>query len=393
VIQDNIRLLMRHLPEGFEEASRETGAVTRTGKVIKNPSDLMWLMLSHLSHGLTLTNTSALALASGLGTLSAVALMRRLANCGGWFKWALGRMASPGVAKHRPPEGFGDYRMLAVDASRVCSGVSKFSKPLNLHFALDIFAMASHACRITGEKTGETLANFTAAKGDLFVGDRIYASKRGMAHCLAGGADFILRLRSGAFAMLADDGARLDLPGLLAAEAEGETADIPVTVDLSRHGMGMRRLRVCAVRKSGRDIEETRRRIDRKDSRRQEETSAEAKKFNEYIVLVTSLPEGIGADKVLAAYRYRWQVELYFKRFKSLLGAGEIPKKRADCMEAWLNGKLMLAVLLEVLHAKLDSPPLGRGGGGGAQHMEGTVFHSAGRQEQPCLPGGRDGRL
>ena len=365
--QDNIRRLMRHLPEGFEGAGRETGAATRTGRVIKKPSDLMWLMLSHLAHGLTLTNTSALAQAAGLGTLSDVAFMNRLANCGDWSKWVLGRLASHGVADCRKPEGLDGYRMLAVDASRVRSGVSKFSKSWNLHFALDVFAMASHEFKMTGGETGETLANFTAAKGDLFVGDRIYASKRGMAHCLAGGADFILRLRSGAFTLLADDGTRLDLPGLLAATAEGGAADIPVTVDLTPHGLGMRRLRVCALRKSARDTGAALRKMDRKDSRRQKTTSAEARKFNEHIVLVTSLPERVGADKVLAAYRYRWQVELYFKRFKSLLGAGEVPKKRADCMEAWLNGKLMLAVLLETLHAKLASPPLpGRGRRGAA---------------------------
>jgi len=42
----------------------------------------------------------------------------------------------------------------------------------------------------------------------------------------------------------------------------------------------------------------------------------------------------VNEDEVLAVYRYRWQVELYFKRRKSLLRTGEVPKKRAECMEA-----------------------------------------------------------
>jgi hypothetical protein len=37
---------------------------------------------------------------------------------------------------------------------------------------------------------------------------------------------------------------------------------------------------------------------------------------------------------------------------------GEVPKKRAECMEAWLNGKMLLAVLFEVLLSKLDFFPL-----------------------------------
>ncbi|MDR0702782.1 MAG: transposase [Azoarcus sp.] len=95
-----------------------------------------------------------------------------------------------------------------------------------------------------------------------------------------------------------------------------------------------------------------------RDSKRQKETSVGAKLLNEYIVLITSLPGEISADEVLSAYRYRWQVELYFKRLKSLLGMGEIPKRRTESMEAWLNGEMVLAVLFEVLLSKLDSPPL-----------------------------------
>ena len=373
--RDNIRQLMEHLPRGYEEASRETGAVRREGKVIKKPCDLMWLMLCHLSQGATLTNTSALSEAAGLGRLSDVGIMNRLANCTEWFKWAQRELAGAGVADYLKPEGFEAYRVLAVDASRVCSGVSRFSKRWNLHFALDLFAMASHEYKITGEESGETLTNFAAEEGDLFVGDRIYASKRGMAHCLAGGAQFVLRIRCGAFKMLSAEGSEVDLAKLLAATGSNRAVDIPVTVDLTPHGAGLHQVRICALKKSAGDIENTLKRMGAKDSRKQKETSAEARKFNEYIVLVTSLPESVTAGQVLSLYRYRWQVELYFKRFKSLLAAGEIPKKRADCMEAWLNGKLMLALLFEVLLSKLDFPPLGAEGAGGTQCVEGIVFH------------------
>jgi hypothetical protein len=37
---------------------------------------------------------------------------------------------------------------------------------------------------------------------------------------------------------------------------------------------------------------------------------------------------------------------------------GEVPKKRAECMEAWLNGKMILALLFEILLSKLDFSPL-----------------------------------
>ena len=50
---------------------------------------------------------------------------------------------------------------------------------------------------------------------------------------------------------------------------------------------------------------------------------------------------------MLAPYRLRWQVELAFKRLKSLLGLGELPARRPELARAWLNAKLVLALLVE----------------------------------------------
>jgi hypothetical protein len=195
-------------------------------------------------------------------------------------------------------------------------------------------------------------------KGDWFLADRAYASKKGISHCISHEADFILRLRFDAFAMFSGNGERVDLPKLLAAAKANEAVDLPVTVDLSDYGLGLRQMRVCALKKSKADIEKAMRRMTQRDGKRQKKTSAGARRFNEYIVLITSLPGEVGADEVLSAYRYRWQIEPYFKRLKSLLGMGEIPKKRTESMEAWLNGKMVLAVLFEVLLSKLDFSPL-----------------------------------
>jgi hypothetical protein len=351
-------MLMKYLPAGYEAASRETGAMRRSGKVIQNPSDLMWLALTHLAQGQTLANMSALSEASGLGILSDVAFMKRLVNCDGWFKWILRSLSPSSVADYLKPKGFGGYRVLAVDASSVKSGVSKFSRLWRLHFALDIFTLTSREFKITDDKTGETLANFTASKGDLFLADRAYGTKNGISHCLRNGADFILRLRFGAFPMYLGSGEAADPLKLLRKAKANEAVDIPVYVDLSGYGLGMRRVRVCALRKSREAIEKAMKRIDRCDSKRKRNASGDSRRFNEYIAVVTSLPDSIGADEVLSAYRYRWQVELYFKRLKSLLETGEVPKKKAECMEAWLNGKMILAVLFEILLSKLDFSPL-----------------------------------
>ena len=61
---------------------------------------------------------------------------------------------------------------------------------------------------------------------------------------------------------------------------------------------------------------------------------------------------------VLDWYRVRWQVELVFKRFKSITQLGHLPKHDEASAQAWLYGKLFTALLVEnlVRHARAVSP-------------------------------------
>ena len=79
----------------------------------------------------------------------------------------------------------------------------------------------------------------------------------------------------------------------------------------------------------------------------------------EYVGVLTSLnPATVAALQVLSLYRGRWQIELVFKRLKSLRGVGELAKYDPASARAWLQAKLLTALLLERLEqeAFLFSP-------------------------------------
>ena len=85
-------------------------------------------------------------------------------------------------------------------------------------------------------------------------------------------------------------------------------------------------------------------------SKKQKKLSRTALFLAGYFFVWTDVPaEVLDAAAVLAWYRCRWQIELCFKRMKSILGLGELPKKREDSCRAWLHGKLLVALLLERL--------------------------------------------
>ena len=76
--------------------------------------------------------------------------------------------------------------------------------------------------------------------------------------------------------------------------------------------------------------------------------SKEALQLCQYTILFTTFDkEKYSAEKILEIYRWRWQIELVFKRFKSLLALGCLAKKTDGSAKAWLYGKLMLALLIE----------------------------------------------
>jgi hypothetical protein len=78
-------------------------------------------------------------------------------------------------------------------------------------------------------------------------------------------------------------------------------------------------------------------------------------KIAQYFCVWTSLPDQFEPDQVLEAYRLRWQIELAFKRMKSILGFGHLPKKDPASARAWLHGKLFVSLLAEHLIAAADA--------------------------------------
>ena len=69
------------------------------------------------------------------------------------------------------------------------------------------------------------------------------------------------------------------------------------------------------------------------ESKKQMKLSDETVFTHNYMFVITSLPA-----EILSCYRLRCQVELVFKRLKSLLQLGSIPTKTEEAGEVWING-------------------------------------------------------
>lgn len=190
----------------------------------------------------------------------------------------------------------------------------------------------------------------------MILGDRAYGNIKSIRYCLEHGGDFILRIRNKAFQLYDENRNKVILSDWLKT-VSSQATDKKVYMKTGKKEWIP--LRICAVRKPEEDREKEEKRIQRREQKNQKELSAETKFTRQYFFVITSLPESIRAEKVLEFYRLRWQVELVFKRLKSILGLGSLPVKTEEASETWIDGKMMVALLIEKYLGDIDFSPSG----------------------------------
>ena len=175
-----------------------------------------------------------------------------------------------------------------------------------------------------------------------------------MEHCLAAGGDFIIRIKNKAFNIYDADGGKLVFTDWL--RTVSETAE-ELNVYIRNSEKKLVPLRICACKKTKAEIAAEKVRIKKMESKKQKKLSDETVFTHNYMFVITSLPAEISAAEILSCYRLRWQVELVFKRLKSLLQLGSIPTKTEEAGEAWINGKILLSLLTEKYLGDIDFSP------------------------------------
>lgn len=343
--------LIKMLPEGYEKACWETKAMTRK-RGLQSEKDLLTLCLFY-GYNHSLVEVQSYAKAAGIYDISDVGFMKRFSRCGDWFDWIIENLTPSEIMKYSKPEILEKYHVLAVDATDITSGGSATQK-WHIHYALNLFTLTCSEFKLTPETTGESLANFEFKPNDLVIGDRAYASLKGIEYCQKCGADFILRLRNKAFKMYTENGEETALSDIL-KDVSNNAEDFKIFVKSSNNEMVP--LRICAAKKDSEAIKSTEKKMHRKESKKQMTYSADTKFVNQFFFVITSLDEAFTAEQILNIYRLRWQVEMVFKRYKSILKLGSMPTKTYSSSKAWLSCKMLIVLIMEKLLSNSDFSP------------------------------------
>jgi hypothetical protein len=344
-------VLARLLPPGWRESARSTGALRRS-RGVRDADSLLRLILLHVATGLSLQQAAARARRTGLADVSAVALFKRLRGAGPWLQM-LARQMLQGDALRMPAESLlGNRRVRVVDATTISEPGSS-GTDWRLHYVVQLPSLECDFFEVTDPGGGETFRRLPVESGDVVLGDRGYCHREGVAHIVAAGGDAVVRLNSTSFPLHDIAQQPIALLPLLRALQGQEPGSWPV---LFRARGRWWRARLCAIRKSSEaaSLAKTKiRKLAAKKGKRVQESTLEAAEF--IFVLATDGLGALSAAQVLELYRARWQIELVFKRMKSLFNAGHVPKYDAGSAQAWLHAKLLAVLLIERLSQEARS--------------------------------------
>ena len=346
------------LPSGFdvEATARLRGAFTRA-REIKNAETLLRLALAYGGLGMSLRETCAWAAVGGIASLSDPSLLERLCKAGPW----LGDIVAALIAEQAkvPARRWAGYRLRALDGTSICEpGADRTT--WRLHVGYDLAAGQVDQLELTDVHGAENLQRLTYRPGDIVLGDRYYARPRDLRPVMEAGADFIVRTGWNSLRLLQANGEPFDLFAALAAQA-GQEGEVQVRIHEGIKAATPLILRLVVRRKDPEQAAAEQKRLlkdARKRGKQPDPCSLEAAK---YILLLTSLPaDAFPPADILALYRFRWQIELAFKRFKSLAGLDMLPAKKPELARAWIYARLIVAIIAEQIAGQVpDSSPSG----------------------------------
>ncbi len=348
-------VLKSFLPANWRELATATGALKGLRKD-KSPEKLLRVLLLHLGCGHSLQETAVRARQAQLAEMTAAAVWNRLQKSAPWLR---GLCVELFRERGWERAGAGGLQIRALDATLVKEpGRGSLWR---IHYSVRLPSLACDFFRLTateGPGTGESFRQFPLCAGDYLLADRGYSTAAGLRHVAQAGAFATVRVNTRSLPLGTPQGAPFDLlAAVRGLRRAGQLGCWPVAaLDGREHPVVGR---VCALRKTAEAIRVAHKALRRQASKKGKQLQPRTLEFAKYVILFTTFPEdAFPAADVLEWYRTRWQVELVFKRFKSLAQLGHLPKHADDSARAWLYGKLFVALLVEKLlaHARSISP-------------------------------------
>lgn len=335
----------------LEATARQFKALQRKRK-IQTAEALLRLVLMWAPGRQSFREAAALAGDAGIADLSDKAVEGRLRKMGDWLAHIVAALLTERLG-HPALVGSDTLELSLVDGSVICAPGK--AQDWRLHARYDPGRGRFADLVLTTTREAEAASRTRICPGRTLIMDRGYARVRNFKAVLEGSSDFITRISWGSVQLYDAEGRRVDLTALL-----GETTQIrEVPVWIKGIACALR-LVMQPLPPEAAECQRARRiRKANRDGRTIDPRTIQAAGF---LMLLTSLAsDAQPAERITALYGHRWQVEIGFKRLKTLGQLDELPSADPVLARTWLLAQLIAAVLTDDLANEIVGfPPSAR---------------------------------
>lgn len=345
--------LQRLLPGGWQRAAVTLNAFQRA-RCLPSAAALLRLLLFHAVSDSSLRSTVEAARDAGLASLSDVAFRKRLIASVEWLRWINHRLCAAFRAAKPPGEG----RLRLLDGSTI-QGPRSTGTEWRLHYTLDLPSLDCDWHHVSDAHTSEALELVPVRRGDVLIADRNFLRPPGVRHVRRSGGHVLVRLKWAHPRMVDAIGRRVRALTRARRLRVGEPGDWAVGLHDPATPTKPLWGRIVALKLPAPLAAQQRERVRKSASKKGRTPDPRSLEAAQFVMLFTTLPaDAFDAVLVLTIYRWRWQVEVAFKRLKQLLRLGHLPHTDKAAAQGWILSKLTVALLLEKLYrqARAISP-------------------------------------
>lgn len=340
------RLLVRLAP-GWAERARVYGAFERR-RAVRSAGDLLRLVLGVAVFGWGQRLVAGWAGAIGLAHLSGEAAGKRLRRARAWLSAEVGALLRMRDARWAGRA----VRVRLVDATTIrAPGTS--GSDWRGHAVLDLEDGALSGLDLTDRHGAESLLRQPIKPGEIGVADRAHARRSDFGTLLRWGIDLVVRIGWQNLPVETAPGVPLDLIAWL-------KTPLPTPTErrvLVQTPTGPYPLRLLAAPLPPERAADARRRCRLAARKKQRTIDRRTLVAAGFVLLVTTLdPTTWPTEDVLALYRCRWQVELLFKRLKSIWHLDQLRARDPDAAQATILAVILAALLAGEVSTATSTP-------------------------------------
>jgi len=347
-MNEDWEVLLSFFPRNWAELASETQTLKGLRKD-KPAENYIRTLLLHVACGHSMRETATRAKLAGLADISDVAVLGRLRKAKEWLhRLCVELFQERGIISN--PNS--DFQVRLFDATNV-KEPGKTGTLWRIHYSVNVPSLKCDYFKLTatkGEGTGESFFQYSIKRGDYIIADRGYSTASGIHH-VAGTREAFVTVRVNTKALSIQDHELNKFPLLESIQSIKSAGHLKSwEVLIPGKGNAMVAGRICAIRKTNEAIELAIKKLKREASKHGNKIEPDTFEYAKYIVVFSNWPKERFSDaQILEWYRIRWQVELVFKRFKSIAQLGHLPKHCEESSKAWLYGKLFVALLTDKL--------------------------------------------